>query len=190
MRDRLGLAIRQIEAIKFIYDENKRLKELLDFKRESPYATIPAQVIGRDPSNWSNSIIINKGSRHGIRPNAAVLSARGIVGRVVEVGRVSSKILLITDPNSKVAVLIQKNRQGGILVGQPDGNCRMIYISLDSDVSRNDKVITAGFGSVFPKNILVGEVTDVGKEPGRLYKYAVVVPAQDMSRLEEVLCVK
>jgi rod shape-determining protein MreC len=66
----------------------------------------------------------------------------------------------------------------------------MIYISLDSDASEGDKVITAGFGSVFPKNMLVGTVVKVDREPGRLYKYAIVDPAQDMSKLEEVLCIR
>jgi len=66
----------------------------------------------------------------------------------------------------------------------------MIYIALDSDAAKGDKVITAGLGTIFPRGILVGEVVDVGKEPGRLYKYAIIRTAQDMSKLEEVLCIK
>jgi len=147
-------------------------------------------VIGRDPSNWSNSVIIDKGASSGIRQSKAVLSTRGLVGRLVEVGRYSSRILLITDPNSKVGVVIDRNRQGGILTGRPDGKCKMIYIALDSDAAKGDKVVTAGLSAVFPRGILVGEVVEVGKEPGRLYKYAIVKTSQDMSKLEEVLCVK
>jgi rod shape-determining protein MreC len=75
-------------------------------------------------------------------------------------------------------------------VGRPDGKCKMIYIALDSDVKEGDKVITAGFGAIFPKDVVVGDVVSVGKEPGRLYKYAIVRPAQDLSKLEEVLCIK
>jgi rod shape-determining protein MreC len=190
LRDRLSLIARQIEEMKVIYDENRRLKELLGFRKNLPYATVPAEVIGRDPSNWSNSLVINKGSSSGIKPGKAVISARGLVGRIVETGRASSKVLLITDPSSRVGVLIQRNRQGGILLGRPDGMCKIVYISLDSDVSPGDKVITAGFGGAFPKNMLVGLVVEVGKEPGRLYKYAIVDPAQDLSKLEEVLCVR
>ena len=66
----------------------------------------------------------------------------------------------------------------------------MVYIALDSDVAKGDRVVTAGYGAIFPRGILVGVVAEVGREPGRLYKYAVVVPAQDMSRLEEVLCIR
>ncbi len=190
LKERLDMATRQLEEMKALYNENERLKNLLNFRLTASYTTIPAQVIGRDPTNWSNSIIIDKGLTNGIRQNKAVVSPRGLVGRVLEVGRYSSKILLITDPNSKVGVLIQRNRQGGILVGRPDGACKMVYIALDSDVGRGDKVITAGFGAVFPKDILVGEVTGVYKERGRLYKYAIVKPQEDLSKIEEVLCIR
>ena len=190
LRERLNLLNRRLNELKSVYDENERLKSFIGFKKTIAYFTVPAQVIGRDPTNWSNSIIINKGANDGVRQNRAVLSTKGLVGRVLEVGRRSAKILLISDPNSKVGVVIQKNRQGGILIGRPDGKCKMIYISLDSDVALGDKVITAGFGEIFPKDILVGEVVRVGKEPGRLYKYAIVRPVEDLSRLEEVLCIR
>lgn len=190
LRERVNLLTTKIEEMKMLYEENDRLKTIINFRKTIPYTTVPSQVIGRDPSNWSNSIIIDKGLNAGIRQNKAVVSTKGLVGRVLELGRYSSKILLITDPNSKVGVVIQRNRQGGILTGRPDGMCKMIYIALDSDVAPGDKVMTAGFGTIFPKDILVGEVTQVEKEPGRLYKYAIVKPASDLSKLEEVLCIR
>ncbi|MDD5135987.1 MAG: rod shape-determining protein MreC [Candidatus Omnitrophica bacterium] len=190
LRARIDLLNRKIEELKIVSSDNDRLKELLNFRKTIPFTTIPAQVIGRDPSNWSNSIIIDKGLSGGIKQNKAVLSTKGLVGRVLEVGRYSSKILLITDPNSKVGVMIQRNRQGGILVGRPDSRCRMIYIALDSDVMPGDRVITAGFGTIFPKDIIVGEVVRVDKEPGRLYKSALIKTAEDLSKLEEVMCIR
>ncbi|MFA5142807.1 MAG: rod shape-determining protein MreC [Candidatus Omnitrophota bacterium] len=190
LRERISLLSRKIEELRIVSSDNDRLKELLNFRKTVPFITIPAQVIGRDPSNWSNSIILDKGINSGVRQNKAVLSTRGLVGRVLEVGRYSSKVLLVTDPNSKVGVMIQRNRQGGILVGRPDGRCRMIYIALDSDVMPGDKVITAGFGTIFPKDILVGEVLKVERAPGRLYKSAIIKTADDLSKLEEVMCIK
>ena len=190
LRDRINLLNRKIETYKAIQDENDRLKDFLGFRMASPYTTVPAQVIGRDPSNWSNSIIIDKGIKDLVTQNKAVISAKGLVGRVVEVGKNSAKVLLVTDPNSKVGVIIQRNRQGGILIGRADGKCKMIYISLDSDVAPGDRVLTAGLGTVFPKDILVGEIVSVGKEPGRLYKYAVIRTAEDLMKLEEVLCLR
>lgn len=189
LRDRLDLLTRMAEETQAINDENARLRNLLDFRKIIPYTSMPAQVIGRDPSNWSNSLIIDKGSANGIKQNMAVMSTRGIVGRIVEIGKYSSKALLITDPNLKVGVLIRRNRQGGVMIGRPGDRCKIIYIALDSDAKAGDKVITAGFGGVFPKGILVGEIEKVGKEEGRLYKYAIVKPSQDLSKLEEVLCI-
>ena len=180
----------KLNAAKAVSEENARLKSLLEFRKTAPYEAVPAQVIGRDPTNWSNSLIVDKGIAGGVKQGKAAVSTKGLVGRVLEVGRSSAKILLITDPNSKVGVVIQRNRQGGILVGRPDGRCKMVYIALDSDVAAGDKVVTAGFGSVYPKDIPVGEVVKVGRETGRLYKYAVVKTAEDMSRVEEVLCIK
>ena len=190
LRDRINILNRKIETYKVIQDENDRLKGLLSFRKTVPYSTVPAQVIGRDPSNWSNSLIIEKGMVDGLSRNRAVISTKGLVGRIVELGKRSAKVLLITDPNSKVGVMIQRNRQGGILVGTPDGKCRMIYIALDSDVAAGDRVLTAGLGSIFPKDVLVVEVVSVDKEPGRLYKYAVIKTAEDLSRMEEVLCIR
>lgn len=190
LKARVDLLRRKLDEAKIVYQENARLKELLNFSKAEPYSVVVAQVIGRDPSNWSNSLIIGKGSQRGVKANKAVLSPKGLVGRVVELGRYSSKVLLITDINSRVGVVVQKNRQGGMLIGRPDGKCRMVYISLDADVAPGDVIITAGFGSAFPKDITVGRVISIGKEPGRLYKYAIVNPAQDLSKLEEVVCVK
>ncbi len=189
LHERVDLLTRMAEETQAVHDENSNLRNLLSFRKIVPYTSIPAQVIGRDPSNWSHSLIVDKGSQHGISENMAVISTRGLVGRVVEAGRYSSKVLLITDPDLKVGVLIRRNRQGGLLVGRPGGRCKIIYISLDSDAKAGDKVMTAGFGSVFPKGILIGEIENVGKEKGRLYKYAIVKPSQDLSKLEEVLCI-
>ena len=190
LRGEIDLLKRSIEESRPVLEENQRLKEILGFRKSVPFATMPAEVIGRDASNWSNSVIIDKGASSGIQPNRAVLSTRGLVGRILEVGRYSSRILLITDPNSRVGVVIQRNRQGGMLVGRPDGKCKMIYIALDSDVTKGDKVVTAGLGTAFPRGIMVGTVAEVGKERGRLYKYAIIRTSQDMSKLEEVLCIK
>lgn len=190
LRNKIDAQARALEEAKSIYAENQRLKDLLALRKTLGYSTVTAQVIGRDPSNWSDSIIIDKGSDGGVVANKAVISSKGLVGRVVELGRRSAKILLITDPNSKVGVVLERNRQGGMLLGRSDGTCKMIYIALDSDIAKGDKIVTAGLGSAFPKNIPAGEVISVGKEPGRLYKYAIIKPVDDLSKLEEVLCVK
>lgn len=180
----------EVTRLREFYKENQRLKKLLDFKQNISFSVIAGQVIARDPSNWSNAVIIDKGLNQGIRLNAAALTAEGLVGRVVETGRISSKVLLITDPNFKVGVILEKAREGGLLVGWTEGKCKVIYLSLDEPVTIGDTVVTAGYGADFPKGLTVGTVIGVEKEPGRLYKYAIVRPAQNLSKLEEIVCVK
>lgn len=170
--------------------ENKRLRALLNFKQLQGKYSIPAMVIGRDPNNWSSVIYIDKGSNDGIALDMAVAAEYGLVGRVREVLSSTSKVMLINDVQSQVGAVVHRNREQGVMVGTASGGCRLIYLSADSDVMEGDKVLTSGMGGVYPKAILIGHVASVGKERGRLYKYAVIRPAADLDKLEEVLCIK
>ncbi len=170
--------------------ENQRLRSLLGFKQEAGKYSIPALIIGRDPSNWSSVIFIDKGREDGIMKDMVVISGHGLVGRVRESGKTMSKVMLINDIDSKVGAIVQRSRGQGLLVGTPDGKCRLIYLSLDSDIKRGDKILTSGMGGIYPKGILIGHVTKIAKEPGRLYKYAIVEASSELSKLEEVLCIE
>lgn len=169
--------------------ENKRLKALLDFKRKLHYRTVAARVIGRDPSDWRRAIIVNKGRRHGIKKRMSCATPRGFIGTVVEVEPSTSKIMLITDPNSKIGVVIEPSRETCVLTGSEKGLCRAIYLSLDGKVAEGDSVLTGGFSEFIPKDLVAGEVTDVGIEKAKLYRYAIVKPVEDMNRIEEVICI-
>ncbi|UCD55036.1 MAG: rod shape-determining protein MreC [Candidatus Omnitrophota bacterium] len=171
--------------------ENERLRSLLDFKnKEFPhYKTIISKIIARDSTDWRRAIIINKGARDGIRKYASSATAKGLIGTVVEIGPSSSKVMLITDPNSRVGVIIEPSRESGVLIGSPEGECRVIYLSLDAKIERGDMVKTCGFSAFFPKGIAIGTVREIGLEKTGLYKYAVVDPFEDMGRLEEVVCI-
>lgn len=169
--------------------ENERLKELLAFSKGVPYKTIVAEVIARDSSDWRRMVIINKGKRSGIKLHMACATTRGLIGTVSEVGPDSSKVMLITDPNSRIGVIVEPSREGGVLVGSPDGSPRVIYLSLDAKVEKKDKVLTAGFGFFLPKGLPVGEVSKTEIESTSLYKFAVVDTFESLNRLEEVLCI-
>ena len=170
--------------------ENERLRHLLGFKQKFRQSSIPALVIGRDPNNWSSVIFIDKGEDDGIVKDMVVISGQGLVGRVREQGKTMAKVMLINDIDSKIGAVIQKNREQGLLVGTPEGKCKLIYLSLDSDIGEGDKVLTSGMGGIYPKGIWIGKVEEVAKQKGRLYKYAIVKPSSELSKLEEVLCIK
>ena len=173
--------------------ENERLSKLLDLKRALPaHAPHPVycRVIGRSPLVWSRTFLIDKGTNEGIGVNMAVMSNVSLVGKVSEAGPSVSKVILITDPNSKIGALIQRTRQEGVLFGTSSGECRMKYLSMDTEVKIGDKVETAGYGGFFPKSLIAGKVRKVWKEPGQMYQVASIEPLTDLSRIEEVAVMK
>lgn len=181
---------RKLAELQEVPLENNRLRGLLGFRDITGRSSIPALVIGRDPNNWNSVIIVDKGRDDGIVKDMIVTSSRGLVGRIREPARKVSKVMLINDTASKVGAFLQRSREQGLLVGTPGGKCMLIYISLDADIARGDKVLTSGMGSIYPKGIIIGEVVGIAKEKGRLYKYAIVKPSSELTKLEEVLCIK
>lgn len=177
-----------------IMAENARLHAMLEYKHGAPqFDLVAATVVGRDPSTWTNSITINRGSEEGITKDMAVVTPRGLVGSVVAVYAHSAKVQLILDPRSAVGGLVQRpeSRVAAIVEGSAANPTmpRMINIARDADIIKGDKLITSGFGGIYPKGLLIGEVTDIVNDDGGLLKYAVLKPAVDFDRLEEVMVI-
>jgi len=189
LKQRLATMSISLAKIRDISQENHRLYELLDFKRTVPEKTVVARVTMRDIVDWRNSIIINRGRAGGIKEHMPCATAKGLVGSVIDVANGSSKVMLITDPNSKVGVVLERSRESGILVGMSEGLCKAEYLSIDADVKKGDRVLTAGFSAFFPKGLIVGTVVRTEVDDSKLYKYAVIDPACDMNRIEEVICI-
>lgn len=169
--------------------EYRQLKKLLGFKKNIQYPGLVAMVIGRDPSGWFRSIIIDKGRKDGVRVNMPVLSSDGVVGRVVSVSRNYSQVLLITDQNGAVDCLAQRSRHRGILKGISSNCGRLDYVHKTADIKVGDILITSGLGGVFPKGIPVGRVIEVKEKPEEIFKYVKVKLFVDFTRLEQVLVI-
>jgi rod shape-determining protein MreC len=168
---------------------NRRLQKLFQFKETIDYPVLAVQVIGRDPTGWFKSVIIDKGTKSGLKVNMAVVNASGVVGRLVSVSPKYAKVLLIIDQNSAVDCIIQRSREKSIIKGFTLKICKLDYVVKTSDVVVGDKVITSGMGRVFPKGLPVGEVIGVGSRPGELFKDIKVRPMVDFSKLEELLVI-
>lgn len=174
--------------------ENERLSRILELKRGAPLklrSKIAARVIARSSWSLDRVFIIDKGKRDGIRANMLVLSELSIIGKVVENGSASSKVLLISDPGFRLGVLLQRTRQQGVLYGflGNAGECRVKYLSLETQIMPGDLVESAGFGKFVPKGLPIGSVKRVLKIPGQIYQTAVIQPSVSLDRVEEVLCV-
>ncbi len=173
--------------LKEIEDENARLRELLNFRRTVIGDTLPAQVIGRDASQWRSSLMLNKGKKDGITEDMPVVTAYGLVGMIVEVGAHLSRMILITDRAFKVSTLLQSSRVEGIVQGHGQGKAVMHYVDAKADIYPTDVVITSGFGGVFPKGLIVGGVKSVSQTRNKLFKEVAITPSIIFSSLEEVL---
>jgi rod shape-determining protein MreC len=168
---------------------SKRLQELLQFKDTISWPVTEARVIGRDPSGWFESVIIDKGKGSGLKMNMPVVDAKGVAGRLVSVSSNYSKALLIIDQNSAVDCLVQRSREKGIVKGLSAGLCKLDYVVKAGDVVVGDMVVTSGMDRVFPKGLPVGEVVEVQDTPWEFFRNVKVKPLVDFSKLEDVLVI-
>ncbi|NMC32054.1 MAG: rod shape-determining protein MreC [Veillonellaceae bacterium] len=174
--------------------ENERLQAMLEFRTKTvAFQMKAAAVIGRDPGTLNYSLLINQGASDGIRVNMPVVTHQGLVGHVTEVFGGTAKVRLLLDVNSSAAAMVQRpqSRAVGIVEGNPAQTVllRMKNLLRDSDVIKGDKIMTSGLGGIYPKGLLIGEVVDVVDDDGGLLKNAMIHPAVDFSRLEEVFVI-
>jgi len=174
--------------------ENERLQAMLEFRTKSvAFQMKAATVIGRDPGILNYSILINQGANDGLKVNMPVVTHQGLVGHVMETFAGTAKVRLLVDTGSSAASMVQRpqSRAVGIVEGNPAqvSVLRMKNLMRDGDVIKGDKIMTSGLGGIYPKGLLIGEVTDVVDDDGGLLKTALIRPALDFSRLEEVFVI-
>ncbi len=177
---------KEVFNLEQIKDENKRLKDLLEFGEEVSYKKILAQIVAWDSSSDFRVIRINKGSSHGIRLQSTVITANGVVGYIYRLTEHFADILTILDPSNRVDVIVNRTRSNGILEGFAGGKCMMKYVTRTDPVRLNDLVLTSGLGNIYPKGLKVGIVSRVERESYGITQNIVVSPTVDFSKLEEV----
>ena len=177
--------------------ENAKLQELND-KKDSlrDYNPIHATVIARNPDQWEEKIILNKGSKHGVEKNMAVMTARGLVGKIILVTPYTSEVELLYTNNSnyRVSALVQAEKEDahGLIEGFDAERNELVMKRIDSSkaVKVGEKVVSSGLGGIFPKGIPIGEVTEVTTDDFGLTKMVFVKPSADFSLLDEVIIAK
>jgi rod shape-determining protein MreC len=175
--------------------EAERLRSLLQLRAILPLETTVCAVIARDGVPWYRTLTIDKGEEDGVLLDSPVISASGVVGRVVAVGRHAAKVQLLLDRDSGVGVRIERSRVGGVITGQVGFSdsgtydVLMRYVPLTADVAVGDVVVTSGEDQLFPRGLLVGHVSKVGRATG-LFRDITVTPSAGFERLEEVMVVR
>jgi rod shape-determining protein MreC len=195
LQERVASMERQLQEKEELAREAERLREILQLRKELPLDTVAAEVIAREGTAWSRTITLDKGSSDGVRLNAAVISATGVVGRVIAVGPGASRVQLILDGQAGVGVRIERSRVTGILAGQPGmsigaiSDLVMKYVPSLADVVVGDVVVTSGLDRLYPAGLVVGRVRSVTRGAG-LFKEILVTPSAQFNTVEELMIVR
>jgi len=182
---------KEVKELSDYREKNKELKEALNIKDQfSDVEFLGANIIAKDIGNWFNIFTIDRGITDGITVDSAVITKDGLVGRVISSDLVSSKVITIIDEDSTVSARLSKTRDlvfvKGDLQLKNEGLCRLDNIFPDVDISVGDTIETSGLGGIYPKGIIIGKVKEVRRKSSDLNRYAIIEPAVDFKRLEEV----
>jgi rod shape-determining protein MreC len=175
--------------------EAERLREIAGVKPQLPIDTLVARVIATDGLPWFRNITIDRGLVDGVALNAPVMSAQGVVGRVIAVGPQAARVQILLDKSSSVGVRIERSRITGVVTGKAGygdaagGDLDLIYVPVLADVVVGDVVVTSGLDRIHPRGLMVGRVRSVTAGSG-LFKEIVVAPSARFERLEEVMVVR
>jgi rod shape-determining protein MreC len=171
-------------------DENRRLRQLLSLQERLPLATLASEVIARESGGWVRSLTIGRGRQDGVTRLMAVIAPTGLVGRVVEARHATAIVQLLTDPASTVGAHAVSTRTAGIVEGQARGTMRFKFMARDgAGLKVGDLVVTSGVGGLIPRGLPIGRVQSIDDRGSALFHFAVLAPAVDFARLDDVLLV-
>lgn len=182
-----GIDLRMLEVMQ----ENRRLRDLLEFEKSVEYDLVPAQVIGRNPSNWFHTLTIDKGSCNGIKMDMPVVTNKGLVGKIVKVEPSHAQVQLLISASSGISAIVQRTRDNGVLIGlsTPRGYARITRLDQYADLKEGDVIISSPLTGIYPKGLVIGRVVEIVNDPITLERSGLVRPEVDFDRLEEVLII-
>jgi rod shape-determining protein MreC len=188
-RDQL-LGQSKLEKFAELEAENQRLRSLLDSSQKVGERVLVAELMSVDMDPYSRRIVLNKGSREGVREGQSLIDARGVMGQIVHVGPFSSNALLITDPSHALPVQVNRNGLRAVAVGTgPLNQLRLSHVPNNADIREGDMLVTSGLGGRFPRGYPVGTIAHVERDRGRPFARVVVEPSAALERNREVLLV-
>ena len=186
LRRRLG----EIESENLQFREalvaSGHLGRVASMRDEVEIPMLPAEVVGLDVAPWFRSVLVDRGSEHGVAPGHPVITHEGVVGVVTATSGHAAKTMLLLDRQSAVDALIQRSRARGVLRGVGRDRLEFEFVVRGADVVAGDEVVTSGLGGIYPKGLRLGRVAELREAGGRLTRIAVVDPTVDLGQLEQV----
>lgn len=170
--------------------ENQRLRNLLSLKEQTVNYVAAARVIARGADRWAETFVIDRGSNDGVEKDMAVVTADGLVGKVLHADRSYSTVLLLEDTLFSAAVRLGQSRAEAVVSGRGPGKCALKYIGADIEVREGEPVVTSGLDALFPPGIGVGFVSKVSTNENELFHAVEVTPFVNTRKVEEVIIVR
>lgn len=193
LKERLGEVSGLQQQIQELEQEIEDLNEIVG-KTESlsDYTAIQATVIARNPSRWNEIITINRGSQHGVEKNMAVITAKGLIGKIKQTSQFTSTVQLITSPDrsNRISAYVQGDQKTVGVISYDEEKQALILKTIDQQVKVDQLVLTSGLGGIFPSRIEIGKVTEVVQDDHGLEKTAYIKPNADLNDIDNVLVIK
>ncbi len=183
----------QLRELEIVRAENEMLKEYANLtEKYAEYNTVPAYIINRNISNFSECMVINAGSKDGVEVNMAVISEKGLVGYIVSTTESTAKVQPIIDTSTNVSATITTTRDSIVCKGilDSDNTLKATYIPLDATLAVGDTVETSGMGGIYPRGITIGTIKEIINTKNIADRYAIIETAVDFSKIETVLVIK
>jgi rod shape-determining protein MreC len=177
---------KQVDEYREAYSTYLHLQNQLEFKKQESFPSLTARVVGKDPTFWFKTIIVDRGENDGVVDGMVARTEKGIVGQVIHVSANYAKILLANAPSSAIDAMVQKNRVRGILKGAGEKGYVLYYVLKNSDVMVGDTIVSAGIGGLFKTGIPLGVVSAVTKQRRGMFLEIEVKPEVDFQKLEFV----
>ncbi len=174
--------------------ENQRLSELLKISQKyANYHTVGTKIIAKDPGNWYDIFLIDKGKKDHLEANMVLTASNGLVGKIIETGETYSKAQSILDSRSSVPAMSLRTEDLGVVKGEYSlmnhGLCRMEYIDSEAEIIEGDEIVTSNLSDVYPSGITIGRVKEIKTEANGLTKYAIIEPYVDFKHLDTLLVI-
>jgi rod shape-determining protein MreC len=187
---RLRERIAELEEENLQYREalvaSGHLRHVADMRDDFEIPMLPSEVVGLDVSPWFRSVLVDRGTSHGVQAGNPVITSEGVVGLVTAASGHAAKTMLLLDRQSAIDGIVQRSRSRGMVRGTGTGELEFEFVVRGGDVQESDVVITSGLGGVYPKGLRIGEVVAVSDPGGRLMQTATIRPAVDFGKLEQV----
>lgn len=180
----------QLQRLMAIESENNYLKSLLQSSKQVKGKTLIAELLAVDFEPFSHQVVINKGTRDNVYVGQPVLDANGVMGQIAQVGPITSRVLLINDPRSGIAVQNARNGMRAVAVGDSySGKLRLLYVAKTADIKAGDIFLTSGLGDRYPEGYPVGKVLSVSADPANQFALVYLQPSAHLDSSRQVLLI-